>query len=590
MMLVSPLVALATLLTPVWADMGPYFHNGMYEAGKLGAWPMETYRSSSAVGAAINFVAYNPECQDGQYYFIAPRGKSVHKPGPMILDHDGHLIWTKHYGQTYNTNLYRYKGQDYITFWVGNDGIVGHGHGVYYMLDSSYKEAYKVQAANGLKGDIHEFHITLDETAVFTIFDLRQADLRAAGGPKDGWVWDGTFQEIDIETGECLFQWHASEHFDIGDVVRGREGAGGDKDNAWDFFHINSVDKDAKGNFLVSSRHASCLVYIDGRTGEVLWRLGGKNNSFTDLSENTSKGATDISWQHHARFHNNGTVITLFDNASRGVGAPSYVSRGLYLDIDQEHMTVKIRHEYWNPHHLKSQSQGSLQILDSGNILVGYGFNAAWTEYTIDGDVVCDIHFGPAREFGRGNIESYRVFKHPWVGFPKTWPTFEVFSYGTAASWNGATEVRTWVLQGTNNPNPKPHSINEVENEEFTTLFTTPKSGFETLLPIPRNATFSHLRALALNGTGHVLGTTKLAIWDPDSDSALIIGGDNLPADRDDGDDDSDGSGRLHSLISSIVSFSGAVFLAGHLRAGSTLEGSLGYGERGRLDSTSAER
>jgi hypothetical protein len=52
----------------------------------------------------------------------------------MIIDQDGHLVWTKHYGQTYNANVYRYKGQDYLTFWVGNDGIVGHGDGTYYMV------------------------------------------------------------------------------------------------------------------------------------------------------------------------------------------------------------------------------------------------------------------------------------------------------------------------------------------------------------------------------------------------------------------------------------------------------------------------
>ncbi|PYH89350.1 hypothetical protein BO71DRAFT_434883 [Aspergillus ellipticus CBS 707.79] len=547
----NPIVAVAALLAPVWADQGPYFQSSPFETGKLGAWPSETYRSSSAVGAAINYVEYSPDCLDGQKYFIAPRGKSVHKPGPMILDQDGHMIWTKNYGQTYNLNVYQFKGQDYLTFWVGNDAVVGHGQGIYYMLDSSYKEAYIVRGANRLHGDIHEFHITLDETAVFTIYDIRQVDLRSAGGPKDGWIWDGTFQEVDIETGELLFQWHASDHFSFTDVARGIENSG-DKEHPWDFFHINSIDKDAKGNFLVSSRHGNCLIYIDGRSGDIIWYLGGKRNNFTELSTNTSRPAVDITWQHHARFRDNGTAITIFDNASRGVGAPSYISRGVYLDIDQENMTVQIRHEYWNPHHLRSQSQGSIQILDSGNVLVGYGFNAAWTEYTIDGDVVCDVHFGPARQFGRGNIVSYRTFKHPWTGHPKTWPTFEVFSYGAAVSWNGATEVTTWVLQGTDTDAYSDWD----DDENFIFLTAVPKSGFETLMAIPRDANYTYLRALALNSTGHVLGATKLAEWDPESDSALVIGGEDL-------DDDIFGlSGNVQSLVSTNVGFAVAVVLA----------------------------
>ena len=128
--------ALATflLLTSVLADEGPYFASDLYEQGRMGQWPIEAYRSTSTVGAAVNFMEYSPQCKDGQYYFISPRGYSVHKPGPMILDQDGHLVWTKPLGHTYNLNVYQYKGQDYLTFWLGDDGKVGHGEGTYYMV------------------------------------------------------------------------------------------------------------------------------------------------------------------------------------------------------------------------------------------------------------------------------------------------------------------------------------------------------------------------------------------------------------------------------------------------------------------------
>lgn len=105
---------------------------------------------------------------------------------------------------------------------------------------------------------------------MFSVFAASPADLRVAGGFKNGWIWDGVFQEVDIETNKLLFEWRASDHFSFEEVERGREGNGDSADQPWDFFHINSVDKDERGNFLVSSRYMNCLVYIDGRTGDII--------------------------------------------------------------------------------------------------------------------------------------------------------------------------------------------------------------------------------------------------------------------------------------------------------------------------------
>ncbi|PYI35910.1 hypothetical protein BP00DRAFT_432683 [Aspergillus indologenus CBS 114.80] len=571
-LILTPLLFLPCLL----ADEGPYNQSQLYDQGRMGSWPTELFRSTTTVGLAVNWVQTSPRCQDpGAYYLLAPRGASVHRAGPMILDHAGHLVWTRAYGQTYNVDVQRYRGQDYLTFWVGSDADVGHGRGTYFMLDSSYQEAYTFPAARNRPGDLHEFHITRDDTALLTSYDRRRADLSrvpdATGqaGPVDGWIWEGTFQELDIATGRLLFEWRASEHFAFADVVRAREpGQGVSAAEPWDFFHINSVDKDRRGNYLVSARYTNCLSYIDGRSGEILWRLGGKRNNFTDVSgpaaaaspiaeaaEAAESGpATNFTWQHHARFRDNDTAITLFDNASRGVGAPARTSRGLYLDVNQTALTVRLRHEYWNTpdQALSSQSQGSLQLLANGNVLVGYGWNAAWTEFSRDGDPLCHVHFGPQREFGLGNILSYRVFKHPWRGAPRSRPDFEVYRYRAAASWNGATEVVAWGLEGTDDASAgrrrqqqQQHGNRESGGEggggsaaAFARVTTVPKVGFETVIPIPADAReYRYLRVLALNASGHVLSASKLARWDPAAEEAVVVSG------TEEGDDD--GLGRF---------------------------------------------
>lgn len=354
-------------------------------------------------------------------------------------------------------------------------------------------------------------------------------------------------QEIGIESGKLLFQWQASEHVDFTQVPDTRvEG----QEQAWNFFDINSVDKDGKGNFLVSSASANCLSYISGTTGKIIWNLGGANNSFEDLSNGA---VTNFNGQHHARFqesNQNNTAITFFDNNPAGT-----TSRGLYLDLDlnpEQKKTVHLRHEYtYTPTNIHSPSNGgSFQILPNGNIAQSYGIDPIWTEFSDQGDVLCHVHFGAASAFGQGRVFSERVLQGPWTGSPKTSPDIALYGYEAAVSWNGATKVATWVLQGADNPeqdkkqsahnrdnNHSPNNDGNGNNDYedvdidigFTFLTAHPKTGFETTLLIPQHTTpetTSHLRILALNHHGDLLGTTKLTKWDPDAEQPILgLGG-----------------------------------------------------------------
>ena len=76
----------------------------------------------------------------------------------------------------------------------------------------------------------------------------------------------------------------------------GQAGSGYNSSDAWDYFHINSVDKDGDGNYLISARDACSVHKINGTTGEIIWRLGGKRSDF-ELGPNVA-----FCFQHHARF------------------------------------------------------------------------------------------------------------------------------------------------------------------------------------------------------------------------------------------------------------------------------------------------
>ena len=418
------------------------------------------------------------------YVFVAPK-KGVGQYGPMILDDSGQLVWFRplrdkdEYAMDFKVQSYR--GEPVLT-WAEGRVVAGHGLDQYVVLDSSYREITRLRAGNGYVGDHHEFLITPRDTALLTIYASTPADLSSVGGPRNGEVLDGIAQEVDIETGEVLFEWHSLDHVGLEESYRRAS-----KDSRWpfDYFHINSIDVDHDSNLLVSAK-GTCTVYkVNRSTGEVMWRLGGEKSDF-----NMGLG-TRTAYQHDARRQPDGT-ITIFDN-----GADPKVhdqSRGIVVELDEDKMTATLVSEYTHPDRLLAGSQGNMQVLPNGNAFIGWGNQPIFSEFNSDGELLFDASFPPKHE-------SYRAFSFQWNGQPSDRPAVaaergpddEVTLY---ASWNGATEVATWeVLAG---PNP----------EELEAVASVPRNGFETA--ITARTPELYVVVQAKNRSGRVLGTTKV--------------------------------------------------------------------------------
>ncbi|KAF2661778.1 hypothetical protein K491DRAFT_744930 [Lophiostoma macrostomum CBS 122681] len=489
---------------PALGDLCPYDNEQKFEKGEYGSYPQQRFRTSRLVAPVVNKLSTHPSCDDGSYTMINPRGNSVPEEGsgPMMLDANGNMVWAlTGYQQTYNLQVQEYRGKQYLTFWSGNDAVGGHGNGEYIMLDQSYKEIARVQAANGLEADLHEFRITNEGTAVITVYDVREIDLTRVGGFLKGYIWDSVFQEIDLQTGKASFQWRASQHYDILDSYHDK-GNKGNRGNPWDFFHINSVEKDPCGNYLISARYTSTISYVNGTSGQVIWTLGGKANQFTDLSGGR---ATDFKYQHDARWHDNYTTITIFNN---GAQAPfqeenSKFSSGRKIRIDTEAMTAELVTEFVDSREISSSSQGNMQVLPNGNHVVGYGYNGAAVEYSSTGEPLCETHFEALDRFHSGDVQSYRVMKFNWTGLPNTDPALALVNNTVYVSWNGATEVDRWMLEVGETTTALGY-----EDISWEIVSKTKKAGFETAINLPEDSgTF--LRIVAYSKTGYALGITE---------------------------------------------------------------------------------
>jgi hypothetical protein len=410
------------------------------------------------------------------YIFIAPK-KGLGQHGPMIIDNLGEPVWFRKGKYALDFKAQHYQGKPVLTWWEGEPFPRPHV-GEYVILDRSYREITRVQAGNGYRGNEHEFLITPQDTALLAVNNPVRMDLFLLGGPREGMVMEGIAQEVNIETGEVLFEWHSLEHVGPEESYYKPHYR-----NYFDYFHINSIEVDHDANMLISARHTSTVYKVDRKSGEVIWRLGGKNSDFE------MGPGTPFAFQHDARRQRHGT-ITIFDNGA----APKVhdQSRGIVVELDEDNMTATLVREYTSPDMLLAISQGNMQVLPNGNVFIGWGSEPFISEFSREGKLLFDAHFPPP-------YDSYRAFRFPWSAHPTDEPAVAVEQrpddkVTLYASWNGATEVESWeVLSG-----PRPG--------ELESLGSVPRDGFETAMLVQTSHPYVAVRAK--ERSGQVLGTS----------------------------------------------------------------------------------
>jgi hypothetical protein len=526
--LVALLVALRYLCIPLLVYGYPTSGTYLLDTGIYGAYPYQQYTSTDLTSPQANVVQSDDSCDNG-LVLLSIGGQSVPGSGPMILDMAGNLVWSApgQYGEdTANTKIQSFQGHDYLTFWAG-DKLQESGLGSYYMLNSSYNVVHTVSAVGeGLEGDLHEFKITEDGSALITVYERTSANLSSTNVvlPADQTIVDGILQDIDIATGELLFEWRASHH--LSNPALQKSSGGVVADGSFDYFHMNSIDKDSKGNYLVSLRHIHALVYIDGPTGEILWTLAKDVGDFEDLSEGE---ATGFQWQHDARWiSEEDGIISLFDNGIAHKHPDAAYSQGLIVQLDFVNWTATLLQSYTSTGLISSPSQGNVQLLEKADgpdhVFIGWGASAAFTEHSPNGDLLCETHFGASWLFYFERVKSYRAFKtFDWRATPTAWdPEAQIEDDNIYVSWNGATEVAYWSLQArTGATNAIQDS--SAEDSTFTEIDTITKDAdFEQHFTLPSADDNTTYRVAALDSQRNLLRYSNEVVYQHTSTTIWI--------------------------------------------------------------------
>jgi Arylsulfotransferase (ASST) len=427
---------------------------------------------------------------------ISSSDKMDGQGGPLILDSKMRPVWfnpvpTNVYAMNLHTGSY--GGKPALSWWQGVlsvTGVVQSGEDL--VVNQQYKTVATLKGADGWVLTPHELLISGANAWVTANKFVSGVNLTSFGGPANGTIIDSAVQEYNLKTGALVYSWDAMQHIPLSQSVALGAKTANSTANAWDAYHINSINLAGGEDFLVSMRNTWGAYLVNAGTNAIVWTLGTRHNDSFKLGS----GAT-FEWQHDVELHN-GNEVSMFDDAccelsgSGPFANPSGPSRGLVLNLNLTSHAATVATQYKHSPTLNAGTQGNVQLLAGGNAFVGWGSQPYFTEYSKSGKPLLDAIFP-------GPDISYRAYLESWTGQPSSPPSGAGRTQGSKttiyASWNGATQVAKWEVLGGSS------------SSHLSKLTTANKGGFETAIALTHTAGLYEVEAL--DSKGHVLGHSK---------------------------------------------------------------------------------
>jgi hypothetical protein len=168
------------------------------------------------------------------------------------------------------------------------------------------------------------------------------------------------------------------------------------------------VHVDTDGNLLIDARNTWTTYKVSRFTGEIIWRLGGKDSSFAlkTAPGQTLDSANEIfAWQHDPEALG-GDRYTVFDNESSGTPLLP-ASRAVTIQLNERKRTATLVASDNQPEGLAAASQGNAQTTEEGNLFVGWGSLPYFSEFSRSGRLVFNAQFPTG-------VNTYRAYLLPW--------------------------------------------------------------------------------------------------------------------------------------------------------------------------------
>jgi len=301
----------------------------------------------------------------------------------MVLNQNGHVIkQLKTSGETLNFQKWVINGKVRYTFEVQDPSIPmytgGTIPGYEVITDSNFNVIKKVSLYNNgsiststMKGvDGHDFillddnHYILESFYPKTVTNIPDSLAPVVSGVN---VIAPVIQEVVNDV--VVWQWDGTNYPEFyATSVEGN--TFGDSVNYQDYMHLNAMFIDPRdNNLLLSFRNLDQVVKINRTTGNIIWRLGGKNSDFPINSDQF------FLRQHNITLTDDNATFLLFDDGQTSI-RPS--SRILEFNLDESAKTILAFRSFDIPEPFCAY-MGSVQ--KRGNT---YFIGGGWANYVLE--------------------------------------------------------------------------------------------------------------------------------------------------------------------------------------------------------------
>lgn len=266
------------------------------------------------------------------------------------------------------------------------------------ILNEYFEQIDVYNAGHGYTTDNHEFQFLPNGHALIIGHQVVKIDVSQIipGASRNASVQGMHLQELDADK-NVIFEWRSWDNFRIEDAI-----AVNLYGSNIDYVHMNSIDIDYDGHYIISSRNLNEITKINRNTGDIMWRLGGRNNQFEYIHDEV-----EISWQHDARpVAGKPNHYLIFDNGRQR--SPRY-SRSVEYKIDTNDMTAENVWQFRYTPDRRVGGMGSSQRLPNGNTLIDWPQGRTQTcEVTPEGEIMFELY-----SYGHSN---YRCRRFDWYG------------------------------------------------------------------------------------------------------------------------------------------------------------------------------
>ena len=186
----------------------------------------------------------------------------------------------------------------------------------------------------------NNIHTLFRDTKPYDMTDIDGTGLDTLGG-------DGIL--VMDKTGNEIWRWSVWDMWDIeNDPFIGRF--------KYDRFHMNALNFDTDGNYLVSVAIEDQIWKINSKTGQLMWKFGRGGDFTMDTT-------AYFSFQHAVNVNSDGEYM-LFDN-----NLYRKESRALSFDLDMVNMTATTKINAPLPTEKYTSRMGNAYLLNNGNLL-----------------------------------------------------------------------------------------------------------------------------------------------------------------------------------------------------------------------------